>query len=285
MDIWRALKIVGRRWYVSLTILLLCAAATTSLVARADAKYTAQAVITLLPPAVKLPADSEVEVIANPYMQTGLGHAATAVASAANSDVVADRLKAAGLGEVTFEVSTFEGSPILNISVESNDFVGTQQAVEVVLVTVEQVTRDLQLNAGSPETQLITSQVLAPTPGEPTESLATKTRVALGMGVATILAVMTSALVFDDLATRARRRRMSRREASNRAGALDSGDFAEANGHGADAADHVPVDRVNGYGTDGSVDLVPSSSDDGSTVTQVRTKSGPRRGLRSQAGR
>lgn len=282
MDIWRALKVVGRRWYVSLTVLLLCAAATSSLVAQADAKYTANAVITLLPPSVKLPAEAPVETFTNPYMQTGIAHAAVSVASAANSDVVADQLKAEGLADVEFTVATFDGSPILSIIVDSNNFADTQRGVQVVIAGVQTLAQQLQLSAGSPEGQLITTQVLAPAPGAPVESLAPKTRVALGMGVATILAVMTASLVFDDLATRARRLHQARRTARTRKPEPGSTD-PNANGHGPELPDLPRGERVNGHHPD-SLDLVPLSSPERSTSIPVRNKSGSRRASRSKPG-
>ena len=210
MDIWTALRIVGRRWYVAVAAGVLCIVVGSSLVATANAVYSSTASIVLLPPNLSQPPERDVETVVNPFLQSGLPLTAAAVANAANSDRTGRLLEEAGLVPVDFEVLNSESAPIIFIEVESNDAERTAAAVGVVIESVESIVRDQQIEADSPANQLVTSQLLAPPPDPPVESLSARSRVAMAVVIASALVILTSALVFDSAAAAWRRREEQR---------------------------------------------------------------------------
>lgn len=201
---------IARRWYVALVVLVICAAATSSLVASADTMYSSEATVILLPPSLKQVSDIKADTLTNPFLETGIALTANAIASAANSDRLADQLKAAGLDDVTFSVTGFDQSPILLMSVESSSKDHTIAASEIVVSGVQDITHDLQVEADAPDNQFVTAQVLAPSPGAPVESIAAKTKIAMGMAVASLLVVLCATLLYDRLAVRLADRRRRR---------------------------------------------------------------------------
>lgn len=209
MDIWGALRTVGRRWYVSLIVLMLCLSATSTVVSQVEATYDSESTVILLPPSLRPAQNDEIDALTNPFLETGIANTAAAITSAANSDRVADLLRAAGLEDVEFEVENFGQSPVISIRTTSNSGPDTTAAIAIVVSALQDVTRQLQIEAQSPENQFISAQVLAPPPGAPVESLATKTKVAMGMVVASFLVVLCAALLADNIARRRRRRRVT----------------------------------------------------------------------------
>jgi hypothetical protein len=196
---------------VSLIVLMLCAAATSSLVARAEATYTSEASLILLPPSVKLAEVDNVERLTNPFLTTGIPLTANAITSASTSDRVGDLLKAAGLADVKWEVVGFDQSPIIALIVKSPAAADTTAGVQIVVKAVQDITAELQLEAKSPNNQFITAQLLAPPPAHPIESLAAKAKIGMGMAVASFLVVLSAALLFDNLVARRRARKARNR--------------------------------------------------------------------------
>jgi hypothetical protein len=192
-----------------LAVLAVCIAATWSLVSQADAIYTSESTIVLLPPSLQRAAELTADVQSNPFLTSGLPLTASAISSAANSDRLADRLKAAGVGDVDFTVTSFNDSPILVAHVESSSAEQTSIGIGIVVDGVKDITNELQTEATAPESQFITAQVTAPPPGAPIESLAAKTKIALGMAIFSFFIVVCSALLFDILAKRYVARRES----------------------------------------------------------------------------
>lgn len=210
MDIWKAVRTIGRRWYIALAVLALCAAASVSLVSKADAEYTSTATIIILPPTLKQPVDNKDVQQTNPFLTSGIPLTAQAISAAANSDRVADLLKAQGVGDANFAVLSPDNSPLLFVEVDSTNPAITQTAVGIVVNAVQTIALELQRETEAPEAQYITTQVLAPPPGAPIESLAAKTKIAMGMSVATLLIVIASAIAFDATANRVSARRRAR---------------------------------------------------------------------------
>ena len=111
-----------------------------------------------------------------------------------------------------FEINSFDASPILSMSVVSNSAAETQAAIAIVITAVQSITNELQVEAEAPANQLVRAKVLAPAPGAPIESLAAKTKIAMGMAVASLLVVLCAALLFDNQAVRIAARRKRRAE-------------------------------------------------------------------------
>jgi hypothetical protein len=224
MDIWTATRIVARRWYIALGALVLCIAVGSTIVSSAEARYSSTASIVLLPPNLAQPPERDAATDVNPFLQSGVALTASAVANAANSDRTAQRLVAEGLVDVDFEVVAAQDRPLIFMTVESNDEAATDAAIAVVVESVEMVLQEQQVEANSPDDQLVTAQLLAPPPESPVESLSARSRLGMAVVVASALVIVTSALLFDTAANALARMAQRRQEEEEFAATLDDDD-------------------------------------------------------------
>jgi len=292
MDLSKALRMIARRWYVAVCVLVICAAATFSLVSAAAVVYSSEATIILLPPTLKQVTDVKVDTQTNPFLETGIAQTANALASASNSDRVADQLKAAGLDKVTFEVRSFDQSTILLMKVESPSKEGATRAVAIVVDAVQSIASSLQVDASAPQNQLVTAQVLAPPPAAPVESLAAKTKIAMGMAVASVLIVLCATLLFDRVAVHHAERRRRQGMFLDRLALESLEPEQELSGDETQSKLPPPVPADKSRGTTLVGDLVDESSvdcgakADGETSEKsVRRTAGGSQSLRAKAGR
>jgi hypothetical protein len=110
MDLWDVIKIMGRRWYVALPMLLIAAVGGAWTVAKTEPDYVATTSMILLPPVQRADSPARSPII-NPWDPYSL---TIATVSYLNTKVLHDRLGAEGLSDVwTANVDTRSGSIII----------------------------------------------------------------------------------------------------------------------------------------------------------------------------
>jgi capsular polysaccharide biosynthesis protein len=224
VDFGKSLKVMLRRWYVTVPVLLLTAAAAFLTVQTVRPSYQATANVLLLAPAhgdaAPAPGQDAPPAI-NPYLHfdKSLKVAADMLATVLNSPRMVEHLAAAGATssyDVTLppqQSSWQDDSPIMRISADDAD---RDAAEHTVAIIVQQLSYELarrQKAADAPRSTLIQAQVT--TPPTVTGKLMGSTMRALGavgiLGVA--LALGMASMAEAAAATRSRRRSLHRRPA------------------------------------------------------------------------
>lgn len=105
MDLWDLLKVLARRWYVCVPLIISTSLAAVLLGSRVPADYEAQSSVILLGPSER--ADEVVTRQPNPYLSVGLGTTAQSVQVAVSSNPARAKVARAGLpSDYELEVDT-----------------------------------------------------------------------------------------------------------------------------------------------------------------------------------
>jgi hypothetical protein len=159
MDFWELLKVLARRWYVVLPVILVAAFLANSLPARVDPIYSSTGSVILVGPT-----GGEATRQANPFLTTTLAANAEAVALVATDPDARRSAQAAGVS-TNYSVDTAGStSSVLVIEAEAS----TPQEAEETVVFLEgllsEILADQQQRADVPEDAFMSLQVLTPEP-------------------------------------------------------------------------------------------------------------------------
>lgn len=202
MDLWTAAKILLRRWYVTLPVLLLGLAATLAVDSRLEPTYQATGSVVLVPP--------QVSNVALPY--GGIRN---------TTEVLERRLQAAPVGLIlqskgitaSYAVENERDYPILNFVAEAETPQMAVNAVqELATQTSEQLVR-LQQDLGYPADQHIGMDVLV-SPERATELNRARTRALFALILLSVAGATIAALIVEGVARRPAKRESSRVAAS-----------------------------------------------------------------------
>ncbi len=133
MDFWELLKVLARRWYVVVPVVLVSLVAAVLTSGRVDPTYQASGAVVLMAPSDRTLSSS------NAFLALGLATAAEALAIASQDERTRTLVKEAG-GAPTYSVASTRRSPILMIRAEGET---PEQAVDTVGLLVNVVTRQL----------------------------------------------------------------------------------------------------------------------------------------------
>lgn len=187
MDFWDMAKLTWRRWYVTLPLLLLTAAAVAMTFQSVDPDYRSTDYIAVLPPVVERSSDEEVTRV-NPWSEESLADAA---AIRLMGKQVADDFEAAGYdAEWTVEVTG--RLPVIRVEVVAPTAEQATAAMEDLLSAVEEEVQGRQASYDIPEGEQITT--VRYDEGEILETVTSKLKRALVV-VAAIGLILTMAAV------------------------------------------------------------------------------------------
>jgi capsular polysaccharide biosynthesis protein len=137
MDLWDVAKLMGRRWYVALPMLLLTAAATWWTVSTVKPDYTATTNVTLLPPTLRNDAPTATARKVNPWDTESL---TIATLTYLNSKRLHDQMKAEGFAHVWQADTDLRFSSLIVIKVTAE---GREQAQRSARELQQRVTREV----------------------------------------------------------------------------------------------------------------------------------------------
>lgn len=206
MDLWEAIVIAFRRWYVVIPVLAGGLILGQYVADSVKPVYRADATVQYRVPAAD-PTDEEavLAIAANPYVNLGTLITATEVAS--QSDVVAIELAQQGLGNVAYAVSSDRRSPLMYIETESNS---PQAAVDGVAALIDYVQRDAvkrQTDAIGDTPDYFVEVDVLDQDVVPSTDLTSRTRTRILMGAVAVILAIVGAVAIESLVGHLRRRR------------------------------------------------------------------------------
>lgn len=153
MDFWEVIKVVVRRWVVTVPLLVLTAAVAVLLPPTIDPNYAASTSTAVISP-------EENDSPLNPFLAIGPVAMAQGLASTADSPSAMEQIRAAG-GSTNYGVQVNNSrSPILNIQIEADTPEQAAQTGVLVLELIRTQLADRQAAAGAPpETQYYTQDL------------------------------------------------------------------------------------------------------------------------------
>ena len=209
MDIWDALRVVMRRWYVALPVIIVSAVVITQVGTRVNAEYSAESSFVLVGHSTTRSDEGDApSAFVNPYLSfsSSLSTTAQVLQLSVSSSEARRTVGEKGLA-TNYEVTVASRSPIVNVSVKADD-------PEVAVDTLDQVAQLLQDELDvrqdvidAPADERIGLSVLSEGDA-PTTQLGNQNRVRLifaGVGIAS--AVAAAFLVEGIAAALGRRRR------------------------------------------------------------------------------
>lgn len=161
MDLWDVIKVMWRRWYVAVPLLLVVLAATLGAGTVLKPEYTSTASVLLVPPAERPEEAVDPDDEGNPWIQVGPVAMAEAVSIAVQSKANQDRLAAKGI-EAEYQVGVLVRSSIVQVDVAASSPAQVRSAAtEVIKLITDEVARR-QAPYQSKADQLISTQMLDP---------------------------------------------------------------------------------------------------------------------------
>lgn len=265
MDIWDALRIVGRRWYVAVPILLVFVALAVIASGRVDAEYKAEASLVLLAPN-QTPPDSENPEPQgyNPWLAacSSCEQIGQALSLTLESNDEKQVMQQAGWSP-DYVIEPQTRSALVHLQASSRDPDDAVGTVDALIDRVAAELETLQADANAPQNQRITVSVLSQE-DTATGNTAAASRVRLALLAAGfILAFLAAFAVEGGVYVLEQRRRRGGRPP----------DHAEAPVAGDDRVPSYGDNRLPDYGDNRVPDYgdepVPSLSDDPGAATPV----------------
>ncbi len=201
MDLWDLLRVLVRRWWVTVPLLALTAVAAVTLGGRQSTTYDGTASLLLVLPAND---GSNGEQVVNPLTVLGVGAPfGSLVGTVLDSPETRDAVEQAG-GSRDFELAQGKGSPTLVVTVQAASDQVARQTVESVLAEARQSIQQLQDEIDVPQGQRLAGRVVV----EPvvTATVSSSTRVLLAVAAAGLLITALVALAVEALLSTRRRR-------------------------------------------------------------------------------
>ncbi|MFC4784712.1 hypothetical protein ACT8ZV_09570 [Nocardioides sp. MAHUQ-72] len=193
-------RLLLRRWYAVLPGLVVC------VLLGLYAKQSVQPTVQMTASVVMLPPTHTVGVGGNPYMAlAGLESAADVVARRVVTPKLERELKDDGVESFTVVRDTGTAAPMLLITADGTDRAGVEQGIQALVDAVPGALLSLQQSAQVPDSDLITTQVVA-TPGQPLVSRSPQLRAVLVAVAAGLLMTLVLVVLLDLVVTRLQRR-------------------------------------------------------------------------------
>lgn len=204
MDLWDFVRLLVRRWYLTVPLLVLATAAALFAAQGVTPTYTASATGAFLDPAIVVPPN---EVVPNPWAQAGVETTAKAVVDSVADPITTDKVAADGYAR-NYEIKLPSRSVLFGILVSAPTPEGATRTLDHVVDLMRQDLRSKQAAYGVPDKQQVLIQMASGTSIVATrDSLKRVLLVVIGLG-----GILTGLIVFivDSLiGHRARHRAMS----------------------------------------------------------------------------
>jgi capsular polysaccharide biosynthesis protein len=158
MDFWDLGRLMVRRWYVSLPLLLLTFAATVFTAVAVKPDYVLTSYIQLIPP-TEPTNDTQGTRVQNPWLSLGLDSLNQAATVAAQDQTFLDRLTTQG-NNATIEITDGDNNPVATIAVVAPTLAQAEDATAQVIDRYNSSASTLQNQYGVQKRDMITSQRL-----------------------------------------------------------------------------------------------------------------------------
>jgi len=163
MDLLDLIKLVVRRWYVAVPVVIVTLAAAVALGSAIQPEYNTTATVILVPPTTSAasPANGATPAPGNPWLRIGETQMAQAVQIAVSSGETRQKVVAAG-GDSAYEITLVTRSSIMTVEISSETSAKALATVEAVtkLISDEVVSQQAKYKPKAGEE--ITTQVLDP---------------------------------------------------------------------------------------------------------------------------
>lgn len=161
MDVWEAARIILRRWFVVLPILVLTGVLAGALGDRSQPEYSASSTVVMLAP---FRTNGETgTAMSNPYLNFNSSLTTTAIILRASLDrsEIRELIATEGLAP-NYNVIPQDRSPLVDVTVRTDSAEKATATVNRVVQLLQDDLRARQLNLRTPRDQTITTQVLSP---------------------------------------------------------------------------------------------------------------------------
>ncbi|NJC65792.1 hypothetical protein HC028_14965 [Planosporangium flavigriseum] len=220
MDFWDLTKLMVRRWYISVPLLLATFAGTGYTAIAVEPDYAITAYVQLIPPAASSDPDQATR-IQNPWLALGMTSLNNAAMVATQDQTFLDALKKKD-DSASFEITIGERNPVATIAVVAPTQQEVESATALVTSHYDESVRSLQAQYGVKPAEMIT--VFRLDKGENIKRPGGKVKRAV-IAVFAIGLLMTGGLT---ILIDALLRRRHRRDATTTASASDGPDFVAA---------------------------------------------------------
>ncbi|MDQ1475198.1 MAG: hypothetical protein QOE62_427 [Actinomycetota bacterium] len=250
MDLFAALVALGRRWYLTIALLIVLVAGTYIAASATKPEYKAEASVIVLSP-IQTGADATNQGPVNPYLNAGPAVFANVLSRVMAADTTKQQiLKAGGIGTYTVGQGTSTNGPIINIEATSSDPTLATRTAALLISAINHEAVQKQQKANVPPKSYITTQTV--TAGDkPSKLQGSRTRVTVAVGAMGGVLTFATVLLIDNFLTARRtrqRRGKGRRGDDGTAGSGGPGGSGSG-GDGASTAespkpDEIPLVRV-----------------------------------------
>ena len=205
MDFWDLTKLLVRRWYVSLPLMLSALAGTAVLVVNLEPDHILTTHVVLVPPPGATEETAALQAT-NPWLSLGSALAESAKLSIEGEDVV-EGLKDQGLSD-TYTVTVNPFSPIIDLEIVGDSADQATATANRLIGLLDHNVQDLQETQGAqPGTYTVVRQL----PGIKLEESDSKVkRAAVAVGAAGLLLACALTVMVDALLRRRQRRRAAK---------------------------------------------------------------------------
>lgn len=242
LDLWDFVRLLVRRWYLTVPLLALAAAAALFAAQGVAPTYTASATGAFLEPAIILQPD---EVVPNPWALAGPETTARAVVDSVADPITTDQVAAEGYSR-NYEIKLASRSVLFGILASAPTPEGATTTLDHVVDLMRQDLRNKQASYGVPESQQVLIQMASGTSIVATrDSLKRVLLVVIGLG-----GILTGLIVFivdSIVGHRARHRAMSDDTTDGEAEAssndVDGEDHEKAGSDGSEVSDDASTDE------------------------------------------
>jgi capsular polysaccharide biosynthesis protein len=250
MDLFAALVALGRRWYLTIALLIVLLAGTYVAASATKPEYKAEASVIVLSP-IQAGPDATNQGPVNPYLNAGPAVFANVLSRVMAADTTKQQiLKAGGTSSYTVGQGTSTNGPIINIEATSPDPTLATRTAALLISAINHEAVQKQQKANVATKSYITTQTV--TAGDkPSKLQGSRTRVTVAVGAMGGVLTFATVLLIDNYLTARRnrqRRGKGRRGDEGMAGSGGSG----GSGSGGDGSstgesprpDEIPLVRV-----------------------------------------
>jgi capsular polysaccharide biosynthesis protein len=262
VDVWDLAKLMGRRWYLTVPMLLLTVAGTVWTITTIKPDYTSTGTIILVPPADKTPLTTQELAKTNTWVELGEDVMAQAVTISVQTQATRTEIAADGLASATYEVSSEARSNLITVTGTAPTPEMAQRVVQRVMQQITTEVREQQAAFNPKPGRAITTQVLDEGDSIQVVTSATKRAAVVIAGIGLLLTAAVS--IVCDVLLRRRERRRTERRAERRARAAADGAETERTVMFEPAAGKAAVPRARTGSSDASRDLKTTPAKAGS---------------------
>lgn len=239
MDLFASLVALGRRWYLTLLLLVAVLGVTALVSSAVKAEYKSKASVIVLAPRQNGPTASNLAPV-NSYLGAGTPIFANVVSLVMVSDATAQEVVSlGGTSHYTVGQGLSTNGPIINIEATSSSPTVSTRTAAILISLISREVEQRQAKIKAPPSSYITTQTV--TAGDkPSVLQGSRTRAIIAVGAMGVILTFATVLLLDSwLMARARRRRVPGRNGEEITSSAD-----ESNGSGSSAGQEIPLTRV-----------------------------------------